>query len=189
MLTFAMPQSLPAAERKVSADRKEFVKMERVTGEYGGQMASFDWVFSPRGADGRPMRMFNWDTGEMSREAGLRVANVFHAGDGNLHPLILFDGREAGGLERAEALAGAILRMCVEMGGSITGEHGVGVEKRDFLPDMFSTDEIDCMRRIRAAFDPLGIANPGKMFPGGDAPALAHVGLHPLEKAGVICRE
>ena len=126
---------------------------------------------------------------EMSREAGLRVANVFHAGDGNLHPLILFDGREAGGLARAEALAGRILRMCVAMGGSITGEHGVGVEKRDFLPDMFSPDEIDCMRRIRAAFDPLGIANPGKMFPGGDAPALAHVGLHPLEQAGVICRE
>ena len=127
---------------------------------------------------------------EMSREAGLRVANVFHAGDGNLHPLILFDGREAGGLARAEALAGRILRMCVSMGGSITGEHGVGVEKRDFLPDMFSSDEIDCMQRIRAAFDPLGIANPGKMFPaGGGAPALAHVGLHPLEKAGVIARE
>ena len=126
---------------------------------------------------------------DMSREAGLRVANVFHAGDGNLHPLILFDGRESGALHRAEELAGRILRMCVEMGGSITGEHGVGVEKRDFLPEMFSADEIDCMQRIRAAFDPLGIANPGKMFPGGGPPALAHVGLHPLEKAGVISRE
>ncbi|MFM9059386.1 MAG: FAD-linked oxidase C-terminal domain-containing protein, partial [Planctomycetaceae bacterium] len=126
---------------------------------------------------------------EMSREAGLRVANVFHAGDGNLHPLILFDGRDAGGLGRAEALAGRILRMCVQMGGSITGEHGVGVEKRDFLPEMFSADEIDCLQRIRAAFDPLGIANPGKMFPGGAAPALTHVGLHPLEQAGVISRE
>jgi glycolate oxidase len=118
------------------------------------------------------------------------VANVFHAGDGNLHPLILFDGREAGGLERAERLAGRILAMCVEMGGSLTGEHGIGVEKRDYLPTMFGPDEIDCMERLRAAFDPAGIANPGKMFPGGaGAPALAHVGLHPLERAGVIARE
>jgi glycolate oxidase len=126
---------------------------------------------------------------EMSREAGLRCANVFHAGDGNLHPLILFDGRQPGALERAEALAGRILRMCVEMGGSITGEHGIGVEKRDFLPDMFSPDEIDCLKRIRSAFDPLEIANPGKMFPGPEAPALSRPGLHPLEAAGVISRE
>jgi glycolate oxidase len=127
--------------------------------------------------------------GEMSREAGLRCANVFHAGDGNLHPLILFDGREPGALERAEALAGEILRMCVAMGGSITGEHGVGVEKRDFLPQMFGADEIDCFKRLREAFDPLGIANPGKMFPTRGAPALQHRGLHPLEKAGVLSRE
>jgi glycolate oxidase len=103
--------------------------------------------------------------GEMAREAGIRCANVFHAGDGNLHPLILFDGREPGALEGAEALAGRILRMCVEMGGSITGEHGVGIEKRNFLAVMFNAEEIDCMKRLRAAFDPLGIANPGKMFP------------------------
>jgi len=127
--------------------------------------------------------------GEMGRASGLRVANVFHAGDGNLHPLIMFSGREAGALQRAEALAGAILTMCVEMGGSITGEHGVGVEKRDFLPAMFSAEEIDCMSRLRAAFDPLGIANPGKMFPVSEAPSLQHHGLHPLEKAGVISRE
>jgi glycolate oxidase len=127
--------------------------------------------------------------GEMSRAAGLRCANVFHAGDGNLHPLILFDGREPGALERAEALAGEILRMCVRMGGSITGEHGVGVEKRDFLPAMFNADEIDCFRRLRAAFDPLGIANPGKMFPGTGAPALQQRGLHPLEKSGLLSRE
>jgi glycolate oxidase len=127
--------------------------------------------------------------GEMSREAGIRVANVFHAGDGNLHPLILFNGREQGALERAEALAGKILKMCVAMGGSLTGEHGLGVEKRAYLPDMFSAEEIDCMKRLRAAFDPLGIANPGKMFPGTEAPALTQHGLHPLEKAGVISRE
>lgn len=127
--------------------------------------------------------------GEMSREAGIRVANVFHAGDGNLHPLILFNGRVPGDLERAEELAGKILKMCVAMGGSLTGEHGIGVEKNNYLPDMFSAEEIDCMKRLRAAFDPLGIANPGKMFPGPEAPALTHHGLHPLEKAGVISRE
>jgi glycolate oxidase len=125
----------------------------------------------------------------MSREAGLRVANVFHAGDGNLHPLILFNGRETGALQRAEALAGTILRMCVEMGGSITGEHGVGVEKREYLPEMFGPDEMDAMRRLRAAFDPLGIANPGKMLATGEAPSLRQAGLHPLERAGVISRE
>jgi glycolate oxidase len=127
--------------------------------------------------------------GQMSNEAGLRCANVFHAGDGNLHPLILFKGSEPGALERAEALAGRILRMCIEMGGSITGEHGIGVEKRQYLPEMFTADEIDCMKRLRAAFDPLEIANPGKMFPGGEAPALQQHGLHPFEKAGVLSRE
>ena len=124
-----------------------------------------------------------------SKEAGLRCANVFHAGDGNLHPLILYDGREPDGLERAERLAGRILRLCVELGGSITGEHGIGVEKRDYLPEMFSAEEIECMKRVRAAFDPFGLANPGKMFPIAGAPALAQHGLHPLEKAGIISRE
>ncbi len=139
----------------------------------------------PRRRLGEALRQINgW-----SREAGLRCANVFHAGDGNLHPLILYDGRIPGDLARAEALAGRILKMCVAMGGSITGEHGVGVEKRDYLPDMFSADEIGCMERVHAAFDPLGIANPGKMFPVAGAPALAQSGLHPLEKAGVISRE
>jgi glycolate oxidase len=125
----------------------------------------------------------------MSRDAGLRCANVFHAGDGNLHPLILYNGRNAGELERAEKLAGEILRMCIAMGGSITGEHGVGMEKREYLPEMFGEAEIDCFKAIRAAFDPDMIANPGKMFPGGDAPALTQHGLHPLEKGGVISRE
>ncbi len=95
----------------------------------------------------------------------LRVANVFHAGDGNLHPLILYDGREEGALERAEALAGEITRMCVRFGGSITGEHGVGLEKRQYLPVMFSEADIDVMQAIRRQMDPLEIANRGKMFP------------------------
>ena len=101
---------------------------------------------------------------EMSRETGIRVANVFHAGDGNLHPLILYDGREPGALERAEALAGRILRLCVGMGGSLTGEHGVGMEKREYLPEMFGPAEMAFMQRVREAFDPMLIANPGKMF-------------------------
>ncbi len=139
----------------------------------------------PRRRLGEALRHINaW-----SREMGVRCANVFHAGDGNLHPLILYDGRVPGALERAEALAGRILKMCVAMGGSITGEHGVGVEKRQYLPDMFSVDEIDCMKRIAAAFDPCSIANPGKMFPVAGALALVQHGLHPLEKAGLISRE
>lgn len=119
----------------------------------------------------------------------IRVANVFHAGDGNLHPLIMFDGREEGAFDRGEACAAEILKMCTRMGGSITGEHGVGLEKRAFLPEMFSQDDIETFKAIRRAFDPDEIANPGKMFPAADAPALSTVGLHPLEKAGVISRE
>ncbi|OUT58343.1 MAG: FAD-binding oxidoreductase [Rhodopirellula sp. TMED11] len=125
----------------------------------------------------------------ISGASGLRVANVFHAGDGNLHPLILFDDSVPGELERAEACAGEILRLCIEMGGSITGEHGVGVEKRDFMPEMYDQPTMDLMHRLRHAFDPQQIANPGKMFPGTEAPALTAHGLHPLEKAGVISRE
>ena len=93
-----------------------------------------------------------------------RVANVFHAGDGNLHPLILYDAREAGALERAEMLAGEILEMCIRYGGSITGEHGVGVEKKAFLPKMFNETDLDTMRRLRRAIDPGELANRGKML-------------------------
>ncbi len=119
----------------------------------------------------------------------LEVANVFHAGDGNLHPLILYDGREAGALEKAEALAGEILALCVSLGGSITGEHGVGMEKRDYMPAMFSEQELDIMQALRRAIDPKEIANRGKMFPDGEAPTLHRQGMHPLEKQGVISRE
>jgi len=125
----------------------------------------------------------------LSQQYNLRVANVFHAGDGNLHPLILFDGREPGSLERAEQLAGEILQLCIRLGGSITGEHGVGMEKRNFMPRMFNEDDLDAMRRLRLAMDPLEQANRGKMFPSGEAPALHVTGLHPLEKAGIISRE
>ena len=119
---------------------------------------------------------------------GLRIANVFHAGDGNLHPLIMYDGREAGAHDRAEIAAAEILRLCTGMGGSITGEHGVGLEKRAFLTDMFGPDDIAVMHTVRAVFDPLAIANPGKMFPEGTPPALLEHGLHPIEKAGIAFR-
>jgi glycolate oxidase len=111
------------------------------------------------------------EIGRMSEEAGIRVANVFHAGDGNLHPLILFDGREPGAVERAETLAGEILRMCIALGGSITGEHGVGVEKRQYLSLMFSEDDLALMLRLRRAVDPGELANRGKMLE--FAPVLA----------------
>jgi glycolate oxidase len=100
----------------------------------------------------------------LGQKYGLRVANVFHAGDGNLHPLILYNGREAGALERAEELAGEILQLCIRYGGSITGEHGVGVEKRAYLPHMYSEADMETMRRLRRAIDPHELSNRGKMF-------------------------
>ncbi|CAO3417630.1 FAD-linked oxidase C-terminal domain-containing protein [Azospirillum argentinense] len=102
---------------------------------------------------------------EMSDRYALRVANVFHAGDGNLHPLILYDANKPGELERAEAFGNDILRLCVEVGGVLTGEHGVGVEKRDLMTDQFDEVDLDQQQRIKCAFDPDGLLNPGKVFP------------------------
>jgi glycolate oxidase len=103
--------------------------------------------------------------GEMSQRYGMRVANVFHAGDGNLHPLILYDANDPGQLEMAEAFGAEILRLCVEVGGVLTGEHGVGVEKRDLMPEMFSETDLAQQQRLKCAFDPEGLLNPGKVFP------------------------
>jgi glycolate oxidase len=102
---------------------------------------------------------------ELSARYRLRVANVFHAGDGNLHPLILYDANQPGELERAEEFGAAILRMCVEVGGVLTGEHGVGVEKRDLMPEMFTDKDLDQQQRLKCAFDDKGLLNPGKVFP------------------------
>jgi len=102
---------------------------------------------------------------ELSGRYGLGVANVFHAGDGNLHPLILYDSNKPGELDRAEAFGADILRMCVEVGGVLTGEHGVGVEKRDLMPAMFSEADLDQQQRLKCAFDDKGLLNPGKVFP------------------------
>ena len=102
---------------------------------------------------------------EMSTRHGLGVANVFHAGDGNLHPLILYDANQPGQLERAEDFGADILRLCVEVGGVLTGEHGVGVEKRDLMPVMFSETDLAHQQRVKCAFDPKLLLNPGKVFP------------------------
>ena len=122
----------------------------------------------------------------LSAEHGLRVGNVFHAGDGNLHPLVLYDGRVDGEAERAEELAMLILEACVDAGGSITGEHGVGTDKACAMPLMFSESDLEVMGRVRSAFDPHGLANPGKVFPTprlcGEVPGPYRA--HPLELAG-----
>jgi glycolate dehydrogenase FAD-linked subunit len=102
---------------------------------------------------------------ELSQHYGLAVANVFHAGDGNLHPLILYDANKPGELERTEAFGADILRLCVEVGGVLTGEHGVGVEKRDLMPAMFSEVDLAQQQRLKCAFDDKGLLNPGKVFP------------------------
>ena len=125
----------------------------------------------------------------LSTAHDIRVANVFHAGDGNLHPLIMYDGRQEGALDRAEELAGEILKLCIRLGGSITGEHGVGLEKRDYLEAMYGASDLEFMHLLRRAVDPLELANRGKMLPSAEAPALTTRGAHPLEKQGIISRE
>ncbi|CAA9328451.1 MAG: Glycolate dehydrogenase, subunit GlcD [uncultured Nocardioidaceae bacterium] len=124
----------------------------------------------------------------LSEESGVRVANVFHAGDGNLHPLVLFDDSVEGAGEAAEKVSGAILDLCIEHGGSITGEHGVGVDKSKYMTRMYDDDDLDTMQMVRCAFDPANISNPGKVFPTprlcGEVPGR-HKDTHPLQEAGL----
>ncbi|NJL02339.1 MAG: glycolate oxidase subunit GlcD [Spirulinaceae cyanobacterium SM2_1_0] len=101
----------------------------------------------------------------LSERSGFRIANVFHAGDGNLHPLILYNGSVPGEFAQVEAVGGEILRLCVEAGGSISGEHGIGADKNCYMPQMFSATDLETMQYVRAAFNPKGLANPGKLFP------------------------
>jgi glycolate oxidase len=126
---------------------------------------------------------------DMGEEAGLRVANVFHAGDGNLHPLVLYSAA-AGETDRAEHLSGRIAELCVELGGSLSGEHGIGTDKACSMPKMFGEQDLATMARVRDAFDPHGICNPGKVLPTprlcGERPGKYRA--HPLEEAGVIER-
>ncbi|HEX4795074.1 MAG TPA: FAD-linked oxidase C-terminal domain-containing protein [Humisphaera sp.] len=155
-----------------------FAAMGRISPNYIVQ----DGVI-PRTALPRVLRQIK----QMSEAAGLRVANVFHAGDGNLHPLVLYDRRIDGQEHRAEKLAGEILRLCIAAGGSITGEHGVGIEKREFMCDMFAEPDLQTMQRVRLAFDPQGLSNPEKLFPRPRlcAERQGRYEPHPLEKAGV----
>ena len=128
------------------------------------------------------------DVAALSEQAGIKVANVFHAGDGNLHPLVLFDDQAEGEELRAEELAEAILGLCIARGGSVTGEHGVGLHKLAAMEKMFSADDLATMLLLRSAFDPDGICNPGKAVPAprlcGEPPRPRH-GAHPLQEAGV----
>jgi glycolate oxidase len=167
------------AERAViwKGRKAAFAAMGRISPDYIVQ----DGVI-PRTALPRVLRQIQ----QLSSAAGLRVANVFHAGDGNLHPLVLYD-RTKGEEGRAEQLAFDILRLCVESGGSITGEHGVGREKQKFMSVMFAEPDLDTMQLVRCAFDPHHIANPDKVFP---TPRLCGEKMgryepHPLEKAGI----
>jgi len=123
----------------------------------------------------------------LSESSGIRVANVFHAGDGNLHPLVLYDDGIPGEAERAEEVSGAILDACIEHGGSITGEHGVGVDKSRYMPKMFTAEDLDTMQLLRCAFDPASLCNPGKVFPTprlcGEVPGH-HRAPHPAVVSG-----
>jgi glycolate oxidase len=127
---------------------------------------------------------------ELSVAHGLRVGNVFHAGDGNLHPLVLYDRCVEGESERAEELAAQILEVCIDAGGSLTGEHGIGADKACAMPMMFGETDLAVMQRFRRAFDPKGLANPGKIFPTprlcGEVPGPYRA--HPLEQAGLAER-
>jgi glycolate oxidase len=126
----------------------------------------------------------------LAEEYGMRVANVFHAGDGNLHPLVCYDSSKEGEAARAEELSGLIVKACVDAGGSITGEHGVGFDKKGYMPSMFSEPDLDAFQRLRCAFDPHGLANPGKVMPTprlcGEVPGPYRE--HPLERAGIAER-
>ena len=126
----------------------------------------------------------------LEARSGLRIGNVFHAGDGNLHPLICYDESIPGQAEHAEQVASEILMYCIEAGGAITGEHGVGADKKGSMPRMFSADDLDAMQLVRCAFDPTGICNPGKVFPTprlcGEVPGPYR--QHPLERAGLVER-
>jgi glycolate oxidase len=147
----------PAQRAKIWAGRKSaFAAVGRLAPAYIVQ----DGVV-PRTALGDVLARI-WS---LSQEAGIRVANVFHAGDGNLHPLVLYDDASEDETKAAEVLSGAILDTCIAYGGSITGEHGVGVDKSKYMPKMFTADDLDTMQLVRCAFDPSSLCNPGKIFP------------------------
>ncbi len=147
----------PEARQRLWAGRKAaFPAMGRVSPDYYCMDGTI-----PRGQLATVLGRIE----ELSDHFGLRVANVFHAGDGNLHPLVLYDSNQPGELEKAEEFGAEILKLCVAVGGVLSGEHGIGVEKRDLMPCMFSDDDLDLQEEIRDAFDPQGLMNPGKVYP------------------------
>jgi glycolate oxidase len=169
----------PATRQKIWAGRKSaFAAVGRISPSFIVQ----DGVV-PRTALGDVLATIS----RLSQEHGVRVANVFHAGDGNLHPLVLYDDSSPGQTVAAEALSGAILDACIASGGSITGEHGVGVDKSRYMPKMFTAEDLDTMQLVRCAFDPESLCNPGKIFPTprlcGEVPG-ARRGIHPAVAAG-----
>ena len=161
------------------ARKAAFAAMGRISNDYYVQ----DSVV-PRTELGSVLKKIN----ELGEHYGLRVANVFHAGDGNLHPLVLYDNSNEGEAEKAHDLAGDIVMACLDAGGSLTGEHGIGEDKKKHMPKMFTDDDMDTMQLLRCAFDPHQIANPGKIFPTprlcGERPGPFK--MHPLQKAGIV---
>ena len=146
------------------AERQRFWLGRKSAFPAAGRIAPDYYVMDGTIPRGRLSEVLN-RISELSQEYGLKVANVFHAGDGNLHPLILFDSNVPGELERTEEMGGKILKLCVEVGGVLTGEHGVGVEKRDLMGEMFSEADLKQQQRVKCAFDSGHLLNPGKVFP------------------------
>jgi glycolate oxidase len=172
----------PAARERIWKGRKAaFAAMGRVSPNYYVQ----DGVV-PRTKLPEVLRRIR----ALEARSGLRIGNVFHAGDGNLHPLICYDESIPGQAEHAEQVAAEILTYCIDAGGAITGEHGVGADKKIYMPKMFGPDDLDTMQLLRCAFDPSGICNPGKVFPTprlcGEVPGPYR--QHPLERAGIAER-
>jgi glycolate oxidase len=175
--------ALTQAERELiwRARKSAFAAMGRIAPAYYVQ----DGVI-PRTRLAEVLRTID----ELAEAYGLQVANVFHAGDGNLHPLVCYDAARPGEPQRAEELASQIVKACVEAGGSITGEHGVGVDKKRHMTAMFGEGDLEAFHRLRCAFDPHGLANPGKVMPAprlcGEVPGPYRE--HPLERAGIAER-
>jgi glycolate oxidase len=161
-----------AADRGATYNRVSTSEAERAT-FWAGRKAAFpaigrispDYICMDGTIPRRRLSEVLRRMSELSVHYGLGLANVFHAGDGNLHPLIMFDANKPGDTDKAEAFGADILRLCVEVGGVLTGEHGVGVEKRDLMPSMFSEIDLDQQMAVKCAFDPDGLLNPGKVFP------------------------
>ena len=171
------------------AERQVFWKMRKSAFPAIGRVSSHYYVQDsviPRTALAEVLERIDW----LAREYDLQVANVFHAGDGNLHPLVCYDDKVEGEAEKAEEVSGLILSACIEAGGSLTGEHGIGVDKLCYMPKMFAEQDLEAFQKLRCAFDPDGLANPGKVMPTprlcGEVPGPYR--QHPLERAGVADR-